>query len=254
MRANRVRSKLLAGEQVLGINLQIDSPWLVEMIGLAGFDFVILDMEHGFARMNLPVMILACDAAGVTPIVRTPDFSRADILNALEFGAGGVQVAMVDTPEQAQALVRETKFAPLGERGFSSVTRAADYGRANMADYAQAANRETLLIVQLETRRALENAAAIAEIDGIDMIFFGPGDLSQSLGLFGQEHGEIVRQAITKAAAAINRRVAVSTSAFSAADIRYWRSHGVNTFLTSSITPIRRALEAAYRDLVDEGM
>lgn len=251
MRPNRMRRKLLAGEPVVGINLQIDSPWLIEMIGLAGFDYVMLDMEHGFARMNLPVMILACDAAGITPIVRTPDFSRADILNALEFGAGGVQVAMVDTPDQARALVRETKFTPLGERGFSSVTRAADYGRASMAEYAEAANRETLLIVQLETRRALENAAAIADVAGVDMIFFGPGDLSQSLGLFGQEHDAVVRQAITEAVRAINGRVPVSTSAFSAADIHYWRTHGVNTFLTSSITPIRRALEATYRDLLE---
>lgn len=251
MRPNRVRRKLDAGEPVVGINLQIDSPWLIEMIGLAGFDFVMLDMEHGFARMNLPVMILACDAAGITPIVRTPDFSRADILNALEFGAGGVQVAMVNTPDQARALVQETKFAPLGERGFSSVTRAADYGRASMSEYAEAANRETLLIVQLETQSALENAAAIADVDGIDMIFFGPGDLSQSLGLFGQEHDDIVRQAITRAVSAINGHVPVSTSAFTAADIHYWRNHGVNTFLTSSITPIRRALEATYRDLLD---
>jgi 4-hydroxy-2-oxoheptanedioate aldolase len=120
-----------------------------------------------------------------------------------------------------------------------------------MSEYAEVANRETLLIVQLETRRALENAAAIADVDGIDMIFFGPGDLSQSLGLFGQEHDEVVRQAIAEAVSAINGRVPVSTSAFTAADIHYWRNQGVNTFLTSSITPIRRALEATYRDLVD---
>lgn len=249
MRSNRMRAKLLAGEPVIGINLQIDSPWLVEMIGLAGFDYVMLDMEHGFARMNLPVLILAADAAGITPIVRTPDFSRADVLNALEFGAGGVQIAMVDTPEQAAALVRETKFAPIGERGFSSVTRAADYGRASMAEYADAANRETLLIVQLETRRALENAAAIAAVPGIDMIFFGPGDLSQSLGLFGQEGSDAVRDAIADAVARIDGRVPISTSAFSAAEVAFWRGRGVHTFLTSSITPIRQALENTVRTL-----
>jgi 2-keto-3-deoxy-L-rhamnonate aldolase RhmA len=86
------------------------------------------------------------------------------------------------------------------------------------------------------------------------MIFFGPGDLSQSLGLFGQEHDEAVRDAINKAVRVINGRVPVSTSAFNAADVRYWRTQGVNTFLTSSITPIRRALDAAYRDLIDGGM
>lgn len=249
MRTNRMRAKLLAGEPVIGINLQIDSPWLVEMIGLAGFDYVMLDMEHGFARMNLPVLILAADAAGITPIVRTPDFSRADVLNALEFGAGGVQVAMVDTPEQAAALVRETKFAPVGERGFSSVTRAADYGRASMAEYAAAANRETMLIVQLETRRALDNAKAIASVPGVDMAFFGPGDLSQSLGLFGQEGSDAVRDAIAAAVERIAGRVPVSTSAFSAAEVAFWRGRGVHTFLTSSITPIRQALEGAARTL-----
>jgi 4-hydroxy-2-oxoheptanedioate aldolase len=249
MRPNRVRRKLLAGEPVFGINLQFDSPWLVEMIGQAGFDFVMLDMEHGFARMNLPVLILAADAAGITPIVRVANFSRADLLNALEFGAGGIQVPMVDTPEQAQALVRETKYAPLGERGFSSVTRAADYGRASLAEFAAAANRETLLIIQLETRQALDNAASIASVEGIDMIFFGPGDLSQSFGLFGQEGSATVREAIVGAIRAVGRRVPVSTSAFSAEDIRFWKEHSVSMFLTSSVIPIRKALDAIQRDL-----
>lgn len=249
MRPNRVHRKLLAGEPIFGINLQFDSPWLVEMIGQAGFNYVMLDMEHGFARMNLPILILAADAAGIAPIVRVADFSRADLLNALESGAGGIQAPMVDTPEQAQALILEAKYAPLGERGFSSVTRAADYGRASLDEFAAAANRETVLIVQLETRQALENAGAIASVEGIDMIFFGPGDLSQSLGLFGQEGSAAVREAIVRAIRAVGRRVPVSTSAFSAEDIRFWKGHGVNMFLTSSVIPIRKALDGIQRDL-----
>lgn len=249
MRENRVRQRLLAGQCAFGINLQIDSPWLVEMIGQAGFDYVMLDMEHGFARMNLPVLILAADAVGITPIVRVADHNRADLLNALEFGAGGVQVAMVDTPEQARELVRQAKYAPIGERGFSSVTRAADYGRESLASFASKANDESLLILQLETRRALDNAAAIAAIDGVDMVFFGPGDLSQSLGLFGQEASSAVRDAIVEAIGSLGSRVHVSTSAFSADDVAFWRQHGVNTFLTSSITPLRRALDSIRQEL-----
>ncbi|MCC6804193.1 MAG: hypothetical protein IT319_15030 [Anaerolineae bacterium] len=249
MRTNRVRQKLNSGETAIGVNLQIDSPWLVEIIGLAGFDYVMLDCEHGAAFHNLPTLILAADAAGITPIVRIPSHERGYILPALEMGAGGIQVTMCNTADDARRLVDEAKFAPIGQRGFSNATRAANYGAVPIHQYAELANRETLLILQIETREALDNIDAIAAVPGIDMLFFGPGDLSQSLGYFGQQDAQPVRDAIRRAIDTIAGRAYLSTSAFSAADMGFWRTHGVHCFLTSSMHPIRRAFETLNTEL-----
>jgi 4-hydroxy-2-oxoheptanedioate aldolase len=246
MRTNRVRAKLERGELVLGVNVQIDSPWLVELMGVAGFDFALLDGEHGAAFNNLPALIMAADAGGITPIVRPPSHDRGFLLPPLEAGAGGLQVTMVNTPDEARRLVHETKYAPVGGRGFSNATRAAGYGAAAMETYAADANRETLLIAQIETGAALANIDAIADVEGIDILFFGPGDLSQSLGYFGHQAAEPVRAAIRRAVDIVGERAFVSTSAFSRADVEYWIQTGVRCFLTSSMHPIRLTFERLH--------
>src|SRR5258708_3775758 len=119
-RPNRLRRALARGREIFGPNLQIPSPDLVEIIALAGFDFVMLDGEHGAAFSRLPELLMACDAAGLSSIVRVPSHDRSVLLPPLELGAGGLQVPFVDTADQARALVRETKFSPIGERGVST--------------------------------------------------------------------------------------------------------------------------------------
>src|SRR4051812_10843440 len=182
VRPNRLRRSLQRRVPTFGPNLQIPSPDLIEIIGLAGYDFVMLDGEHGAAFSQLPELLRACDVAGLTSIVRVPSHDRSVLLPPLELGAGGLQVPFVNTPAEARALVREAKFPPLGERGFSKVTRAARYGFVDGQQYRRHANRETLLILQIESRGAAENAAEIAAVPGVDMIFIGPADLAQSLG------------------------------------------------------------------------
>lgn len=137
---------------MIGLNLQIDSPWLVEIIARAGFDFAMLDAEYGIVYRDLPMLIIAADAAGITPIVRVPSHDRSFILLALESGAGGIQVPMVNTPDQAMALVREVKYASLGIRSFSNATRADDFGAILTQKCVELMNPESLLIVQLEMR------------------------------------------------------------------------------------------------------
>lgn len=249
MRSNATKRKLMAGDAVIGVNVQIDHPWLVELIGAAGFDFVMLDGEHGAAYNNLPTLIMAADAAGVTPIVRVPDHGRAHLLWALESGAAGVQVPMVDTPEQAQALVFETKYAPVGGRGFSNATRAAGYGVVPTIQHADESNRETLLIVQIETVQALERAAEIAAVPGVDMIFIGPADLAQSMGYAGQSKAPEVIAAMTACIAAVRDMVPVGISAFDGDEVRFWRERGASSILTGSMHRIRRAFEGLHEDL-----
>ncbi len=244
-----MRQRLVTNGCAFGPNLQAPSTWLVEMIGFAGFDFVMLDGEHGAAFSNLPNLILAADAAGVTPIVRVPSHERGFILQALELGAGGVQVPMVNTVEEARKIVWETKYAPLGGRGFSNATRAADYGTIRAEDLGATANPEVLCIVQLETREALNNAADIAQLPGIDLIFIGPADLAQSLGFPGQSNAPEVIKAMKKLVRELRPYVTVGTSAFSSEEVRFWRNEGVQSFLTTSTHTVRRAFEALHGEL-----
>ena len=249
IRSNRMRRSLGSGECVFGPNLQIPSPDLVEIIGLAGFEFVLLDGEHGAAFTALPALLTACEAAGLTALVRVPSHDRGFLLPPLELGAGGLQVPFVNTPDEARRLVREAKFPPLGERGVSVITRAARFGFSDRRRYLREANRETLLVVQLETREAAKNAEAIAAVPGVDLVFIGPADLAQS---FGHPADRITAPTI-RIVADIIRRVApikpVGISAFDRRDVARWRRAGASWFLTSSVTPLGDALRAVRADL-----
>jgi 4-hydroxy-2-oxoheptanedioate aldolase len=239
VRPNRLRRALARGRAVFGPNLQIPSADLIEIIALAGFDFVMLDAEHGAAFTRLPELLAACDAAGITSLVRVPSHERSVLLPPLEFGAGGVQVPFVNTATEAQAIVRQTKFPPLGERSVSTVTRAARYGFVDGQRYRQNANRETLLVVQIETREAVENAEAIAAVPGVDAIFIGPADLAQSLGHRADTLTPPTIRVITKLIRRIAPLKPVSISAFNAHDVARWHREGVRSFLTSSAAPLR---------------
>jgi 4-hydroxy-2-oxoheptanedioate aldolase len=246
MRRNLAKQKLEADQCVLGAALQIDSPWLVEMLGLVGFDYVMLDNEHGYVSSNLPAMILAADAAGIVPIVRVPSHDRGFVLPALEAGAGGVQVPMVNTVAQAERLVHEVKYAPLGKRGFSGAARAAQFGGRTSEEHAEISNRETLLWVQLETREGIENAAAIAVTPGVDGVFVGPADLAQSLGMVpprGNPTDPRLIQIMEETFVALRGKVQLGTSVFSGAQARHWQSLGVRFFLTGTAAALRSTLE-----------
>lgn len=249
IRRNRLKIRLDQGRPAFGPNLQIPSPELVEMIGLAGYDFVMLDGEHGAAFSRLSELLLAAEVAGLTAVVRVPDHSRAVLLPPLELGAGGLQVPFVSTAEQARALVRETKFPPLGGRGLSGVSRAARYGWADPRTFRRDANRETLLIVQIETAEGMRNAAEIAAVPGVDAVFIGPADLAQSLGhpthLLAPETIGAIKRIIRDVA--VLRPVIIS--AFNGRDVSRWHRLGVRGFLTSSAAPLRDALSRWRADL-----
>lgn len=244
MYPNRLRQKLNRGEIAFGAAIQLDSPWLVEMCGLAGFDYVLLDGEHGFAAYQMPQLIVAANACGITPIVRVPNHDRGFILPALDAGAGGVHVPMVNNAAQARALVREMKYEPLGERGFSLATRASGYGLLNRDEHVKRANEDALCVVTLETAEAVASAAEIAGIPGIDLIFIGRDDLTESLGAEDRGAPE-VREAIRQAVERAGGRVAVGTTAFSEEDAELMTETGVRFLLTGTTGPIRRAMEAS---------
>jgi 4-hydroxy-2-oxoheptanedioate aldolase len=178
--------KLKKGEAVYGPFMKSLDAAFVESAGYAGFDFVILDMEHGPASFaDLQNLIRGAEAAGIVPIVRTSDASEIAIDRALDVGAMGVQVPQIQSAEEAAKVVKAAKFFPLGERGVCRFVRAANYSSMPRDEYFKTAN-ETLVIIQLEGIKAINDLDRILQVKGIDIIFIGPYDLSQSLKLPGQ--------------------------------------------------------------------
>jgi 4-hydroxy-2-oxoheptanedioate aldolase len=201
MRLNQLKAKLLAGQPALGVSLMFPSVPLVEMIGLLGFDWVLLDCEHGsLTPESVELMALAAEAAGMTPMARPASNSPEAILRLMDRGVMGVQVPHVNTVEQAQRAVAAVRFAPLGQRGLAAASRPARYGIGlNLADYVEWVNRETLVAVQIEEAEALTNLPALLTVAGVDVFFVGPSDLSQSLGYAGRAEAPVVQQAMADA-------------------------------------------------------
>jgi 4-hydroxy-2-oxoheptanedioate aldolase len=193
-----MKVKLAAGEPVFGLSMMIPCPQLVEMAGGLGFDWVLIDCEHGTIDVEtMELMVMAAETTGVTPIVRPPSQSAQDIMRAMDRGAAGVQVPHVNTAEDARAAVAAVKFHPQGARGLAVGTRAAEYGlRGSAQDFVAAANRESLVCIQLEDEAALPHIDEILSVEGVDVFFIGPSDLSQSIGYPGNPKAPPVAKAI----------------------------------------------------------
>ncbi len=193
-----MKAKLLAGEPVFGVSVMIPSPQIVEMLGALGFDWVLLDCEHGaLTPDHIELMAMAAEARGMTAIARPATRSPEHILQLLDRGVMGVQVPHVSTAADARAVVQAVKYHPLGARGLAAGTRAANYdAQGTLADYVSAANNQTLIAIQLEDAAAIENLDALLKVDDIDVFFIGPSDLSQSLGHPGEPKAPPVARAI----------------------------------------------------------
>lgn len=204
MRTNKTLEKILAGGKTYGCGLSFPCPQLVELAGLAGFDYVFLDGEHGgFTLKDIEEACRTADLAGLTPIARVPNLHEYTILQFLDRGIMGIQGPHIMNVEDAQALVRACYFAPIGERSFGG-SRGTDYGTAKdrAADMARR-NEQMIVVAQLEDIRALELLPEILTVSHIKFFRFGPNDLAQSMGLYGQPSHPNVLQAIEKASSQI---------------------------------------------------
>ena len=222
------KEKIRSGQSVLGPFMKTCDPAFVETAGYAKFDYCILDMEHGPVGIeNLQNLIRAAEVSGMLPIVRTPDDSEVAIAKALDVGAAGVQVPQVDNAPQARRVVEAAKYAPDGSRGVCRFVRAAKYSSKDRFEYFREAN-DNLVIVHLEGKTAIENLDELLDVDGIDILFIGPYDLSSSLGLVGQvDHPKVhaaMKDIIQKASA---KGKAVGTFVDNMKNARLWRDMGV---------------------------
>lgn len=190
-----LKDKMRNGDFCVGPFLKAGSPALIEVMGYAGLDFVLLDMEHGPPSYEaLEHQILAAERVGIAPVVRVEAIAEWAIIRPLDKGAAGLLVPHVDSGPMAEDVLRFSRFAPEGERGMDIYARAAQYSHLPKKDYLRKANADTLLVLQIEGAEGLRNLDAVLAVPGSDVIFVGPYDLSQSLGFPGEiDHPEVVR-------------------------------------------------------------
>ena len=196
---NSTKTKLKAGETVFGCFVRYPDPSLIELLGFQGWDFLVLDAEHGTIEpRDCENLVRAAELRSVTPIVRVTTNLQPIILRYLDTGAQGAQVPWINSAEDAERAVQSIKYQPRGIRGLANV-RAADYAQTiPFGEYVQQANQETLVVLQVEGLEAIEQLPEIVKVDGVDVIFIGPTDLSQSLGLPGQTQHEKVQEAMRR--------------------------------------------------------
>ena len=188
-----LRERVLAGKLLAGTFCNLGSHITTEIAGNAGFDWLLLDLEHGAGDQSELVHQLQAAAAADTPaIVRIAWNEPWRFKRVLDAGAAGVMVPWVSTVEEAQVTTTAMRYFPDGVRGAATLIRANGFGR-DRDEYLQAANDNLLTVVQIETRQAVEHAAAIAAVEGVDVLFVGPFDLSIGLGVGGQfDHPEFL--------------------------------------------------------------
>jgi len=182
---NKLKAKLKAGQTVIGPYVRQSDPGLSEVLCYLGFDFLFFDSEHApINERDYENLARVCELNGVTSIARLPANLPWMIGRCLDTGIEGVQIPMVNTAEEALAAVRAAKYQPLGIRGLAGA-RAAKYGQVlpfSYPSHIETSNAETMLIVQVETPASIDALPEIVKIPGIDVVFIGPTDLSNSLG------------------------------------------------------------------------
>jgi 2-dehydro-3-deoxyglucarate aldolase/4-hydroxy-2-oxoheptanedioate aldolase len=225
---NSFKRDMRRADQMLGVWAMSGSPVAAEALGYAGYDFVVLDMEHG--PNDVPRTLALLHAMAGTPseaVVRLPWNDAVTVKQLLDCGALTLMFPYIQDADEARSAVAATRYPPHGVRGFAGMSRATRYG--GVPNYAHQASDEICVIVQLETRRAVGNLARIAAEPGVDCIFVGPGDLSADMGHIGRpDHEEV--QSVLAAAAAECRRVGIPSGilAANAAQAATYLSYGYN--------------------------
>lgn len=243
-----VKRKLEAGEPAFGAFFKFASPNLVEIIGLSGFDFIIIDAEHAnFSFGEIENMIRAAQLVGMSAIVRTPDASEANVLHALDSGASGVQIPSLRSAKAAREIVGYSKYHPLGERGWAPGCRAGDYAFTPAQSYIEQANRDTLIVVHVENAAMVDDIDALCDVEHLDVVFLGTGDLSQSLGHPGNaKHPDVLRAVDKVIEAAARRGKFVGAVASTPADLEALAKRGVNYIAwQSDLVIYKNALKSA---------
>jgi 4-hydroxy-2-oxoheptanedioate aldolase len=252
-----LRARVLRGDAVVGVIVKMPAAASVEMCAAAGFDFVVLDAEHGGGEMlELEHHIRAAESFGIPALVRVGYNDPAEILHALDAGAVGIIVPHVCTAADARAAVQAAHYPPLGRRGLALTTRAGRHTFTDLRAHLARARSDTLVIVQVEDAEAFEHVREVAATPHVDVVFLGPTDLSLSLGHPGAFDHPVVAEAVETFIEAVRREggAALGTFARDEADTLSWRARGASfIFLAATLLfaqrlkQVKGALEEAER-------
>ncbi len=232
-----LKKRLQNGDLLLGTMVsELRNPNIVHMLAQAGFDFFIIDNEHGgYSPETVSDLIAAARGAEIAPVVRIPEIRRETILKPLDSGAAGLLVPQVNTADQAREIMVHAKYPPEGNRGVALRRAHSRYQRVTPSDYLKQANTETFIAVQAETPASIENLEAIAAVPGVDAVFVGPFDLSVSLGIPGQVNHPRELEAIERILEVTRRHHLISgIQLFDVPGIRAWVEKGMRFVSYSS--------------------
>ena len=237
MRINRVKEALAHGEMQLGTNFgQLRSPELAHLFSKAGFDWAFIDTEHGgFDLETVQDICRVSQLAGLSPIVRVADLQYALVARALDCGAQGVIFPRIESADALAKAVEWTRFPPLGVRGYGLAQLQVDYEAVSFPDVIAHYNQNTLVVLQIETQRALDARNEILSVPGIHAVMIGPADLSISLGVPGEfQHPKMVAAMEAIRDTCVAKGVAPGTQTRSLALARFWKERGMRFLGCSS--------------------
>lgn len=235
----QIRDRALAGDVLFGLFLDLDSTASAELAGRAGYDWLLVDLEHGTAtEATLLAHLYAIERTGAAALVRPQSGERMRIGRALDLGAVGIMVPRLDSAAEAREAVTFLRYPPDGIRGVATRTRGAGLGARSHAEI-RGVNDSILGIVQIESRGGLRDAAEIAAIDGVDVLFVGPADLSHSLGIPGRFDDPVYQ-------AALDAVVAASRASGKAAGILLYDTSAVHTYIERGFTFVGIGADGAF--------
>ncbi len=248
---NWMYDRVMSGEVMAGVWLTFGSSTMAEMAGLAGYDWALVDTEHGYAGMEAVIpQLQALDATGCASLVRIASHDPALFKRALDFGPSGIMTPMVNSADEARRVVQAMRYPPEGIRGFTGAGRGPKLG-FDLDTYLARANRELLTVVQIESATAIDNIDEIAAVDGVDVLFIGPADLSMSYGIYGQFDHPVFVDAVARVKAAGRRHgKALGGLILRPDDLPRWIEDGF-TFLAHGIDSLilRQGMETALHRL-----
>ncbi len=234
---NRLKHALQEGRSLVGtFVVEFRQPAVMQLLANAGFDFVFIDNEHGaFSMEAVAELSRAAVLLGITPVVRVPDIAYPYIAQTLDVGAQGIMIPRVTGVQQVCDVVQKMHYPPLGERGSALERGLMQFKAGPVAEVMESVHAEMMLVVQIETRQALEAIEAIVAVPGVDAVLIGPNDLAIALGVPGQMEHPVLQEAIHKTIAACQK-----TNVWPAIHLgdpklaAYWAGQGMRLISTGS--------------------
>jgi 4-hydroxy-2-oxoheptanedioate aldolase len=233
----RLKQRLKNNEVLIGTFLSLGNALATEIIASSGFDWVLIDLEHGIgSEEDVLHQLQAIEHTNVSAIVRVEGYQRQRIHRVLDLGAHGIMCPRINNATEADEVIKGLQYPPLGIRGVAKMVRATGFG-ANFDQYNADIKENLLGIIQIETKECLENLDEIAALPGVDVLFIGPADLSMSLGIFGQLSHPLFIEALDKILAAAKKwNKSIGILLFDPADFTKYYDLGIRFFACGTDT------------------